>query len=53
MYRIILFLVLIALLAAGAAWLADQPGEVVLSLGNLRRLIDRKAGRLPASPVTT
>ena len=25
----------------------------LLSLGNLRRLIDRKAGRLPASPVTT
>jgi HemY protein len=36
MYRIILFLVLIALAAAGAAWLADQPGEVVLSWGSLR-----------------
>jgi HemY protein len=31
MYRIILFLVLIALAAAGAAWVADQPGDVVLS----------------------
>ena len=29
MYRIILFLVLIALTAWGAAWLADQPGEVL------------------------
>jgi HemY protein len=33
MYRIILFLVLIALAAAGAAWVADQPGEVLLSWG--------------------
>jgi HemY protein len=31
MYRIILFLVLIALAAAGAAWVADQSGDVVLS----------------------
>src|SRR5690349_24390986 len=31
MYRIILFLLLIALAAAGAAWIEDQPGEVVLS----------------------
>jgi HemY protein len=31
MYRIILFLFLIALAAAGAAWIADQPGEVALS----------------------
>jgi HemY protein len=29
MYRIILFLLLIALAASGAAWLADQPGEVM------------------------
>src|SRR3984957_8709649 len=33
MYRIILFLVLIALAAFGAAWVADQPGDVVLSWG--------------------
>jgi HemY protein len=33
MYRIILFLVLIALAAAGAAWVADQPGDVVLTWG--------------------
>ena len=33
MYRIILFLVLIALAAAGAAWVADQPGDVVMSWG--------------------
>jgi HemY protein len=33
MYRIILFLVLIALAAAGAAWVADQTGDVVLSWG--------------------
>src|SRR5262249_14561550 len=33
MIRIILFLALIAALAAGAAWVADQPGDVVLSWG--------------------
>ena len=31
MYRIILYLVLIALAAAGAAWVADQGGDVVLN----------------------
>jgi HemY protein len=31
MYRIILFLVVIALAAAGAAWVADQPGDVLIS----------------------
>ena len=31
MYRIILFLLLIALAAAGAAWVSDQPGDVMLS----------------------
>jgi HemY protein len=36
MYRIILFLLLIALAAAGAAWVADQTGDVVLSWGGLR-----------------
>ena len=36
MYRIILFLVLIALAAAGAAWVADQPGDVVLTWGHWR-----------------
>ena len=34
MYRIILFLLLIALAAAGAAWVADQPGDVLMSWGN-------------------
>ena len=33
MHRIILFLVLIALAAAGAAWIADQTGDVALSWG--------------------
>jgi HemY protein len=33
MLRIVLFLLLIALAAAGAAWVADQPGEIVLSWG--------------------
>lgn len=33
MLRIVLFLVLIALAAAGAAWVADQPGEVVMTWG--------------------
>jgi len=36
MVRIILFLGLIALAAAGAAWIADQSGEVVLSWGGWR-----------------
>ena len=33
MHRIILFLVLIALAAAGAAWIAEQTGDVALSWG--------------------
>ena len=37
MFRIILFLVLIALAAAGAAWVADQTGDVVLIVGRLAR----------------
>ena len=36
MIRIILFLALIAAFAAGAAWIADQPGDVVLSWGGWR-----------------
>jgi len=36
MYRIILFLMLIALAAAGAAWVADQPGDVMLSWSGWR-----------------
>src|SRR6201996_7599679 len=36
MFRIILFLVLIALAAAGAAWVADQTGEVALSWSGWR-----------------
>ena len=36
MYRIILFLVLIALAAAGAAWVADQGGDVALNWGGWR-----------------
>src|SRR3954466_12944233 len=36
MIRIILFLALIAAAAAGAAWVADQPGEVMLSWGGTR-----------------
>src|SRR5882757_7850433 len=36
MYRIILFLVLIALAAADAAWIADQTGDVTLSWGSWR-----------------
>src|SRR6266404_9348877 len=36
MVRIILFLVLIALAAAGAAWIADQTGDVTLSWGRWR-----------------
>src|ERR1700736_280224 len=36
MYRIILFLVLIALAGAGAAWVGDQTGDVALSWDGLR-----------------
>jgi HemY protein len=36
MVRIILFLVLIALAAVGAAWVADQSGDVTLSWGGWR-----------------
>src|SRR3954462_8696744 len=36
MLRIVLFLVLIALAAAGAAWVADQPGDLVLTAGSFR-----------------
>ena len=36
MIRIILFLALIALAAAGAAWVADQTGDVALSWGGWR-----------------
>ena len=36
MYRIVLFLLLIALAAAGAAWVADQSGEVALSWSGWR-----------------
>jgi HemY protein len=31
MYRIVFFLLLIAAAAAGAAWVADQTGNVMLS----------------------
>jgi HemY protein len=33
MLRIVLFLLLIALAAVGAAWVADQPGDVILTWG--------------------
>jgi HemY protein len=36
MYRIILFLLLVALAAWGAAWIADQPGEVLFPWGGGR-----------------
>ena len=36
MYRIILFLLLVALAAWGAAWVADQPGDIVLSWNGWR-----------------
>lgn len=39
MFRIILFLVLIALASAGAAWVADQP-ELVLTWGGWRARLD-------------
>jgi HemY protein len=49
MVRIILFLVLIALAAAGAAWVADQTGDVVLSSGGARVTITPPALALGAA----
>ena len=39
MIRIILFLLLIGLAAAGAAWVADQPGDVLVTLPGLIDII--------------
>ena len=39
MLRIVLFLVLIALAAWGAAWVGDQPGEVALSFGGVKYIV--------------
>jgi len=36
MIRIVLFLLFVALAAAGAAWVADQPGSIVLSWGGTK-----------------
>jgi len=36
MIRVVIFLVLVGLLALGAAWLADRPGEVVVTWQGLR-----------------
>src|SRR5579871_5220101 len=36
MIRIVLFLLFIALAAAGAAWIADQPGSVVVTWGGVK-----------------
>jgi HemY protein len=36
MFRIVLFLLLIALAAVGAAWVADQPGDVMLTWGGTK-----------------
>ncbi len=49
MIRVILFLVLIALAAAGAAWVADQTGDVVLSSGGVRVTITSAALALGAA----
>jgi len=31
MIRVVIYLVLVALVALGAVWLADRPGEVVIT----------------------
>ena len=49
MYRIILFLLLIALAAVGAAWVADQAGDVVLSWSGLKVTITPPALALGAA----
>jgi len=36
MIRVVIYLVVVGLLAAGAAWLADRPGEVAITWQNLR-----------------
>ena len=33
MIRILIFLVFVAMLASGFAWLADRPGDMVVCLG--------------------
>ena len=35
MWRLVIFLALLAALAFGVAWLADQPGEITLAIPNL------------------
>ena len=44
MLRIILFLLLIALAAAGAAWVADQSGDVQEAVAALEQAV-QKLGR--------
>src|SRR5262249_35608051 len=36
MIRVVIFLILVALLALGAAWLADRPGEVIVTWQGMR-----------------
>ena len=48
MFRIVLFLGLIAAVAMGAAWIAEQNGDIALSIGAWR--IDTS---LPVSSYTT
>ena len=35
MWRLIIFLAILAALAFGVAWLADQPGDITLAIPNL------------------
>ena len=51
MLRIVLFLVLIALAAAGAAWVADQPGDLVLTAGAFRATTTLPGFRVLAWPL--
>ena len=46
MHRIILFLLLIALAAVGATWVADQTGDVVLLSGGTKIVITQAAQAL-------
>ncbi len=44
MIRVVIYLVAVAVVAVGAAWLADRPGEVVITWPWLGKVIDQPLG---------
>jgi HemY protein len=49
MIRVVLFLVAVALVAVGAAWLADHPGQIVITWPWLDQAIPRLGGEIETS----